>query len=345
MTGWTLMTPRVRRTGLALALLAAGFAAGYATREGLGRREVDRAAFTQRREGGYRFVNPLLECDLAEDVLRNKELVPFKDRITGYLQRRMDPRWASTVGVYFRELNDGIWFSIGETERFAPASLRKLPLMIAVLKSADGPAGRALLDRQVTFELSRDYNLDQNVKPSVQLVRGQRYTVRELLFRMIAYSDNNAFTTLAGVVDPAELGRVYALLRMQNPRGAGDDQFQSVQTYASFFRILYNATYLSKELSEWALDTLARSEYRAGLVAGVPASVPVAHKFGEKSDPGKGQYQLHDCGIVYYPGNPYLLCVMSQGPSFEYLDDVIVAISRLVYVGVAGQHQDDRRGR
>jgi beta-lactamase class A len=337
------MTPLLRTLGLGLALLAAGFAAGYATREALRQREVDRAAFTQRRAGGFRYINPLLECDIAEDVLRNRELVPFKERITAYLEGRLDPRWASSVSVYFRELNDGLWFSVGDTERYAPASLRKLPLMIALLKTADGPAGRALLEREVTFDLSRDYNQDQNLKPSRPLVPGQRYQVRELIERMIVQSDNNAFTLLARVVDPAELDRVYALLRMQNPRATGDDAFLSVQTYASFFRVLYNATYLSKEASEWALETLARSEFRAGLVAGVPSSVPVAHKFGEKTDPKAGSFQLHDCGIVYYPSHPYLLCVMSQGPSFEFLDDVIVAVSRLAYVGVAGQHQPDHR--
>jgi beta-lactamase class A len=339
MTGRTPTTPLPRTLGLGLALVAAGFVAGYATRDALRPGQVDRAAFTQRREGGFQHINPLLECDLAEDVLRNRELAPFKERITAYLEGRMDPRWASSVSVYFRELNDGLWFSVGDTERYAPASLRKVPLMIALLKAADGPAGRPLLEREVPFDLSRDYNQDQNLKPSRPLVPGQRYRVRELIERMIVQSDNNAFTLLARVVDPAELDRVYALLRMQNPRAIGDDAFLSVQTYASFFRVLYNATYLSKEASEWALATLARSEFRVGLVAGVPSSVPVAHKFGEKSDAKAGAVQLHDCGIVYYPNHPYLLCVMSQGPSFEFLDDVIVAVSRLVYVGVAGQHQ------
>jgi beta-lactamase class A len=342
MTGRTLTTPLTRTLGLGLGLLAAGFAAGYATREALRRREVDLTAFTQRREGGFRHINPLLECDIAEDVLRNRELAPFKERVTHYLEGRLDPRWASSVSVYFRELNDGLWFSVGDTDRYTPASLRKLPLMIALLKAADGPAGRPLLEREITFDLSRDYNQDQSFRPSRPLVPGQRYTVRELIERMIVQSDNNAFTLLARVVDPAELDRAYALLRMQNPRATGDDAFLSVQTYASFFRILYNATYLTKEASEWALDTLARSEFRAGLVAGVPAAVPVAHKFGEKSDPRAGVVQLHDCGIVYYPNHPYLLCVMSQGPSFEVLDEVIVAVSRLVYVGVAGQHQPGR---
>jgi beta-lactamase class A len=326
-----------------LLLVAAGFAAGWLARgardAGAGSGAPDRRAFTQRREGAFRHVNPLLDCDLADDVLRNRELIPFKEEVARYLQGRVASRAAAGVSVYFRELNDGIWFAIGDTERFVPASLRKLPLLIAILKMAESPQGRGLLDAQVPFDLSRDYNQDQNVKPAEALVPGARYAVGELLRRMIVHSDNNAFTLLTRVVDQAELDRVYAVLRMQDPRVTEDDAFLSVQTYASFFRILYNATYLSKEGSEAALDLLANADFKAGLVGGVPAGVVVAHKFGEKSDPATGTFQLHDCGIVYFPEDPYLLCVMSRGPSFESLDDVIRGVSRIVYGEVARQAQ------
>jgi len=326
----------------AILLAAAGFGAGWLAHGASGQRgdeAPDRRAFTQRREGPFQHVNPLLDCDLADDVLRNRELTPFKEEVARYLQGRVGQRAATGVSVYFRELNDGIWFAIGDTERFVPASLRKLPLLIALLKMAESAGGRGLLDAQVPFELSRDYNQDQNVKPAEALVPGVRYSVGELLRRMIVHSDNNAFTLLTRVVDQAELDRVYALLRMQNPRAVADDAFLSVQTYASFFRILYNATYLSREGSEAALDLLARADFKAGLVGGVPAGVVVAHKFGEKSDLASGTFQLHDCGIVYFPENPYLLCVMSRGPSFESLDDVIRGVSRIVYGEVAAQAQ------
>jgi beta-lactamase class A len=316
-------------------LLAAGFGAGWAARGDGGEPGGDRRAYTQRREGAASLVNPLLDCDLAEDVLRNRELAPFKDVVQRYLAGRVAQRSATAVSVYFRELNDGIWFAIGDTERFTPASLRKLPLLIALLKAAEGRAGPALLDAPVTHDLARDYDEDQNIKPAEPLRRGATYPVRELIRRMIVHSDNNAFMLLSRVVDPAELDRVYARLRMQNPRAAGDDAFLSVQTYASFFRILYNATYLSREASEWALTLLAAADFKAGLVGGVPPGVPVAHKFGEKSEPGA--FQLHDCGIVYFPENPYLLCVMSRGPDLGTLDDVIRGVSRVVYGEVAGQ--------
>lgn len=41
---------------------------------------------------------------------------------------------------------------------------------------------------------------------------------------------------------------------------------------------------------------------------------------------------------MYYPGRPYLLCVMSIGSSLEYLDDAVAAVSRAVYENIDMQH-------
>lgn len=301
-------------------------------------KKKDAAGYIERHEGQRNYINPLLACDVAEDVISNPELVPFKEKIELFLNNRMDKRWATKVGVYYRELNDGYWFSIGDSEKFIPASMRKVPLMIALLKQAD--SDKNLLERMVTFDLSNDYNLSQNIKPSQTLVFGNKYSIRDLIYRMIVYSDNNAFTFLTKVVDPSQLDKAYSGLRLQTPRNTKDDEFLTVQTYASFFRILYNSSYLSREASQWALDTLSKVEFRTGLVAGVPQSVIVSHKFGEKSDATEGTIQLHDCGIVYYPNHPYLLCVMSKGPDFELLDNAIAGISQIIFEEVDKQHRD-----
>jgi len=103
--------------------------------------------------------------------------------------------------------------------------------------------------------------------------------------------------------------------------------------------MLYNASYLNKELSEKALQYLSEVDFKQGLVSGVPQGIVVAHKFGEKVFGSSAEIkQLHDCGIVYYPRHPYLLCVMTRGASFEYLDDTIRQISSLVYQEVDAQH-------
>jgi hypothetical protein len=44
-----------------------------------------------------------------------------------------------------------------------------------------------------------------------------------------------------------------------------------------------------------------------------------------------GERQLHDCGIVYAPGKPYLICIMTRGSDFKRLSPVIAQISKQVY--------------
>lgn len=327
----------VRRFGVPLLCLAVGAAAGWAVRDRIV--TADRTqTFFEVREGGYRFINPLLECDAVRDVVRNRELRPFREKIERYLAGRKGPEGAERVAIYFRELNDGLWFSIGDQERFTPASMRKVPMMIAVLKQAERDP--ALLSRRIAAHLKQDHNAYQTIKPSRALEPGRAYTVAELIDRMIAYSDNNAFMLLSGIVDQRELLRVYEQLSLPNPSLPSDDPSLAVQTYASFFRILYNATYLHRDFSDLALELLSRSEFRAGIVEGVPPGTGVAHKFGEHVDVATGEKQLHDCGIVFYPRHPYLLCIMSRGASFEQLDDTIAAVSRIAYAEVDSQHRD-----
>lgn len=322
------------RLALALLCLAAGGALGWLARDARAPR-MPKRSFSETREGGWRFVNPLLECEGAAELIQGEELSPFRARVEETIRAQARAPGLEGVSVYFRELNDGIWFSVGATERFTPASLRKVPMMIAVLKQAEREPD--LLDRPVPFRLGSDYNAKQTLKPSVTMTPGQSYAVGELVRRMIVYSDNNAFMLLSRVVDPAELDRTYAKLDARPAGAAGPNDFLSVQTYAAFFRILFNASYLGKERSEQALSLLAQTEFRAGLASGLPADVPVAHKFGEHRDDAAGKVQLHDCGIVYFPERPYLLCVMSRGTSFEHLDDVIAAISKAVFDEVKRQ--------
>ena len=326
----------LRTVGIPLACLVAGGAAGYRLHDARARGPGH--SFSERREGGHRYVNPLLECD-AGPALLGDELTPFRSRVEGFLRDELRYPGVEGVSVYFRELNDGLWFSLGEAERYTPASLRKVPMMIAVLKQAERTPG--LLQAKLPFLLANDHNAEQTFKPSVTLVRGQEYTVAELVRRMIVYSDNNAFMLLSATVNRAELERTYEKLDLRAP-GSGAAPEVSAETYASFFRVLYNASYLPRELSEWALSLLAESEFHDGIVRGLPPGVPVAHKFGESRDDATGEVQLHDCGVVYLPDRPYLLCVMTRGTSFEYLDDAIAAVSRIVHDEVTAQRAPRR---
>jgi hypothetical protein len=107
------------------------------------------------------------------------------------------------------------------------------------------------------------------------------------------------------------------------------------QQVATLFKVLYNGTYLSHDFSEQALRLMSESSFTQGLVAGVPSSTVVSHKFGIVGITSGGvetEHELHDCGIIYAPNNPYLLCVMTRGASgLSNIENTIADISKTVY--------------
>jgi hypothetical protein len=134
---------------------------------------------------------------------------------------------------------------------------------------------------------------------------------------------------LTHVISVADLDASYSDLAVIVPQT--DQYTMTVSTYAGFFRVLYNATYLNHADSEHLLDLLSQSSFTKGLVAGVPAGVAVAHKFGERgyNNPAIPD-QLHDCGIVYAK-KPYVVCIMTQGRGYDAMAGIIANISKMIY--------------
>ena len=166
------------------------------------------------------------------------------------------------------------------------------------------------------------------------LVSGEEYTVEQLLEHLIKYSDNDALTALYPLLPEKEYVSLFDRLGVKGVNLSDAQTTLTVVEYSTFFRVLYNASFLSQEMSEKALELLVGATYDGGLSGGVPRSVPVAHKFGER-DLGDGFYQLHDCGIVYEPQKQYLLCVMTRGKNQNELSSVIKEISKYTYEQVS----------
>ena len=152
---------------------------------------------------------------------------------------------------------------------------------------------------------------------------------------MIVDSDNNAKNVLLNSIGEFDINQIYTDLGIAIPGTRGTEDFMSVKEYAAFFRILYNASYLNKEMSQKALNLLLSTDYADGLVAGVPKEMKVAQKFGERRM--EDVNQLHDCGIVYYPQKPYLICVMTRGNDFKTQGRIIADISRVIYSNIKEQ--------
>lgn len=208
--------------------------------------------------------------------------------------------------------------------------------MIAYFKQAESDPsllGKELLNTQI-------YNsADQNIQPEITLAPNQQYTIEELIKRMIIYSDNLAYNLLNDYIDAQTVINVYNDLGVDISQAQNnpDGNVISVKSYASFLRVLYNSSYLNKDMSEKALKLLSLSRFTQGIVAGVPRDITVAHKFGERQYLATGQKQFHDCGIVYLPQKPYLVCIMTRGQNFNDLIDTIRDISSQIYNSINSQ--------
>lgn len=286
------------------------------------------------RLGEYQFINPLLECGELE-TLGNAEIEDLKKEITAFVNISRTRGLIKDISVYFRDLNNGPWFGINEKDLFMPGSLLKVPLMIAALKKSEREPD--FFDQRVLYEAGETF-APQHFTPSRKIEIGKVYTARELMESMIKYSDNNSAVLLSQLLTSEEFEDIYKTLGIS--LSADDGIYQMpVKTYASFFRILYNSSFLSYENSEYALKLLNQTEFVDGLRSPVPFSTAVAHKFGERAIDGEqATAQLHDCGIVYYPDRPYVACVMTRGNDFEQLASVIRDISNMVYKEIDKLH-------
>ncbi len=287
-------------------------------------------------EGKYEHINSRIVCGQSQ-VINKDGYAQTQEVIVDYINQEIRDGRLTEAGVYFRDLENGPVFGVNETLEFAPASLLKLPLALTYLNSALDDSG--LLDRTLAYQSSVLQN-NQFYPPSEQISPNQDYPIKELLRRMIEYSDNNSYALLNSFLEQTGktslLQETYVDLGLTTPDSAFDESL-SVRRYASIFRILYNVSFLDQQYSELVLDWLSKSNFNAGLRVGVPNEVKIAHKFGERIDSDNTK-QLHDCGIIYFPENPYLLCVMTRGQEFPELAEVIGHISQVVY-----QEIDSRR--
>lgn len=285
-------------------------------------------------ENSYEFINSELGCQISEqDELEKLDIL--EKEIDNFVDAAVVANKVTVVSVFFRDLKSKRWFGVNENENYSPASLLKLPLMMAYLKFAE--IKPEIFSERILYQENEVESRAQNIKPTRSIEKGKSYTVEELINYMIVYSDNKATSLLYKNIDPVIFNRVYIDLGVYFPISGGLEQnFLSVKTYAAIFRTLYNASYLNRSMSEKALKLLSKVEFKEGLVAGVPSSIKVVHKFGEMSvvDPTNKNVlglALHDCGIIYHPDFPYILCVLTRGENFENLQNVIKGISRIVY--------------
>ena len=268
-------------------------------------------------------LNPMIKLPYYKNHSWIK-FVGIEELITNYLEEAKRGKKISSASVYFRDLTNDFKVGVNEDEQFSPASLMKVPIMIAVLKYFENKP--YTLKTELFYEGPKEkkyIEIDPKVFVSkTRLISGNRYSVEQLIEIMITESDNEATILLIDYLeqeDPNFLSQVEHDLGMDIPENTGNsDNFLTVKRYASFFRTLFNASYLTDENSKMALDVLSKSGYGYGIRQSIPKNITVAHKFGIKLTQNPA-FQLHHFGIVYHAKKPFLIGIMTKGNDLENL--------------------------
>jgi beta-lactamase class A len=285
------------------------------------------------RSGTGGLINPLLECEVST-YGNNQKYIPFESEVKKQIMTEVV--WKNPdlhVSVYFRNLRNGPWFGIGENAEFSPASLMKLPVTMAYAKWSESV--QDVFSRSLTGIL--ETSSSQNTVVENLIEPGKPYSVDELIQHSLVNSDNNANLTLLKNIPIDMLLRVFRELNIPviDEISAWKEEFITVKEYASFFRILYNASYLSREKSLYLLEIMTHSSMMDGIRWSIPLDIAVAHKFWERRirwDEGTYVSQYHDCGIIYYEQYPYILCIMTKGgDDISRLENIVEQVSTLIF--------------
>ncbi len=275
-----------------------------------------------------------IECDIYDEKLQ--KLSNLEDALNILIDGYKKTDKAKRVSVFIRDLNTSRFAGYKDSETYYMASLLKTPLVIGGFKLAE--VEPKVLEQVIQYTGVPNLYGNQVVKSKETLQVGQLYTVKDLMRRSVVFSDNTAAQMLFDYFPKDFLTRIMQALGISITKPDGEEEnYITARTYANMFRLLYNASYLTKEYSNETLELLTQTEFNNAATSRIPKGVKIAHKFGERTlvyENGEtATKQFHECGIVYAEdGNdPYIFCIMTEGKDYKELQQVIADISLKIY--------------
>lgn len=283
--------------------------------------------WTEVRENSwYKHINPLLECNTWIWYYNPKDV---KWKIDDFIWYQTDLWKINYLAYYVRLLNNWATFWVNENELFVPASLLKIPIWIAYYKKLENDRkygeNKIFVDK-ILFAVNERNFWEDTIKT------WNTYTIYQLIYEALVNSDNIAANLLLEYIWRDEIYKIYKDLWLWVIDFDKPDSLKiSVKDYSTFFRVLYNASYLNRESSEEILSILLQWSFTSWIRRLIPDWVEIANKFWEREIIETWEKQLHDCWIIYKPNNPYMICIMSRWNNFDELSYTIQMVSKMIF--------------
>ena len=233
---------------------------------------------------------------------------------------KLSVRHNGRVAIYLKDLRGGREWTYHPDDLFPSASLIKLPVMACVFNRMK--EGGKTLDTPVTLRGRERVGGSGRLKWAPD---GTRYTVREVLERMITESDNTAMRMLLDEVGfdyfargfTAHLGLTYTQihpegLSLENRR-IPNENYNTAREMGGLLERMYRGQLVDRFSSEMMLEYMKGLKTRKRLARALPVGWQLAHKTGLLRG------ACHDVGIVMTPQGEYVLAVLT-GQNANYTD-------------------------
>lgn len=275
---------------------------------------LEREGFTRLQRGTVKHVR-----------LTRVLLDPMTKSLESKMRNMIQSKQIQTASIQFTDLDTGFKFNINGRGLYNPASLMKVPLMMAWLKRIE--------ENLATWDQNFVYRGEH---PGESLLKfGESYSMKYLFETMIKESDNGSCMLLLDKIPKDYLLGVQEDMSifMTNTDLEGT---YSVIDFSTIFQCLYNATYLDENNSRYALKLMNQCSYEHGIRAAIPADIQVSHKFGiRRAKAPEKLHQLHHAAIIYHPKKTYMLIIMTRGENIGNLEKTTRDLTALVHEQVA----------
>lgn len=265
----------------------------------------------------FPYLSKRIFLENQNDILLN--FIPLREAMREYINQQ-----SNTVGAYFEYLPSGTSIGVNDREEVKIASLSKVPLVMSVFKKIE----RGQMSLTDSLVIKKE-DLNQEFGTLWKRGEGTKLSVEELIRLALIESDNTAYRVLLNALTPQEVNEVYEGLDIQITQ-ALDYQLVSPKNYSSIFRSLYLSSFLSKKNSQRILQMLTQTIFKDKIPAGMPNDIQIAHKIGVFTEIDTSKDIFIDCGIIYVPNRPYILCIFVKDTD-EQAQKHMSHISKMVY--------------
>lgn len=227
--------------------------------------------------------------------------------IKKYLESRI-----GSYSFFFEDLESGFVYGYNENEQMVSAGCMKLPIAVSLIKSVED--GKTDFMNKIKIEGS-DKVYGTGI---IHEFNEREYTVFELLVAMLIQSDNTATNKIIDIVSIEQINKDIKGMGLENTvlnRKTTDEreQVNKVENITTSYdlskvwKVLHNATFLSRKNSTMLIDILTRQQIKNKLALYIPDDL----KYEISSKTGDKKGVENDTAFIRLSKGNFIFTVMS----------------------------------